>query len=114
APRLAMQNATGARLAILVIDDNRDSADSLAALLRTLGHTVNVSYDGKTALGLYDKLQPNVVLLDISLPDVSGYDIAQHIRRAAGGENVLLIAVTGWVQVDVKSAAAAAGFDHHL
>ena len=114
APRLAMQNATGARLAILVIDDNRDSADSLAALLRTLGHTVNVSYDGKMALGLYDKLQPNVVLLDISLPDVSGYDIAQHIRRAAGGENVLLIAVTGWVQVDVKSAAAAAGFDHHL
>jgi CheY-like chemotaxis protein len=114
APRLDLPSATGATLAILVIDDNRDAADSLAALLRTFGHTVDVSYDGKTALNLYEARSPKVVLLDIGLPDVSGYDIAQHIRQAAGGDNVLLIAITGWAQADVKSAAAAAGFDHHL
>jgi len=114
APPLGLPSATGSTLAILVIDDNRDAADSLAALLRTLGHTANVSYDGKTALNVYETLSPNVVLLDIGLPDVSGYDIAQHIRQAAGGDNVLLIAITGWAQADAKSAAAAAGFDHHL
>ena len=113
-PHFALPSAKDSTLAILVVDDNRDAADSLAALLRVLGYTVEVSYDGKAVLSLYETLHPNVVLLDIGLPDVSGYEIAQQLRKAAGGDKVLLIAVTGWTQADVKSAATAAGFDYHL
>jgi len=113
-PRFALPAANGSTLSILVVDDNRDAADSLAALLRTLGYTVQASYDGKDALSVYESMRPDAVLLDIGLPDVSGYEIAQQLRRAPGGENVLLIAITGWAQADVKSSATAAGFNHHL
>jgi CheY-like chemotaxis protein/anti-sigma regulatory factor (Ser/Thr protein kinase) len=113
-PRFALPRATDSTLAILVVDDNRDAADSLAGLLRTLGYTVEVSYDGKGALSVYETMQPNVVLLDIGLPDMSGYEVAKQLRQAAAGNKVLLIALTAWAPADVKSAATAAGFDHHL
>jgi len=100
---------------ILVADDNRDAADSLAALLRMAGHEVRVVYDGESALAEFHRLQPDVALLDIGMPKRSGYEVASAIRdEAADGSGPMLVAITGWGQDRDRSTAIAAGFDHHL
>src|SRR5205823_3547768 len=83
---------------VLVVDDNRDSADSLRMLLRHLGHEVRVAYDGEEAVQLAAAFRPLVLLLDIGLPGMNGYEVARHARRQPWGKDVLLIAVTGWGQ----------------
>jgi two-component system CheB/CheR fusion protein len=98
---------------ILVVDDNRDAADSLCMLLTSRGHDVRVAYDGLEAVGAAVTFQPDVVLLDIGLPKLSGNDAARRIREARG-EGVLLVAVTGWGQEEDRKRAHEAGFDHHL
>jgi PAS domain S-box-containing protein len=98
---------------ILVVDDNRDAAESLSMLLHARGHDVRVAYDGLEAVGAAIAFQPDVVLLDIGLPKLYGYDAARRIRDARG-DGVLLIAVTGWGQEEDRRRAKAAGFDHHL
>ncbi len=98
---------------ILVVDDNRDAADSLSMLLHTGGHEVRVAYDGLEAVGAAVAFRPDVVLLDIGLPKLSGYEAARRIRDARGSE-VLLVAVTGWGQAEDRRRAQEAGFDHHL
>jgi PAS domain S-box-containing protein len=98
---------------ILVVDDNRDAADSLCMILKARGHEVRVAYDGLEAVGAAVAFQPDVVLLDIGLPKLSGYEAAPRIR-AALGDRVLLIAVTGWGQEEDRRRARDAGFDHHL
>jgi PAS domain S-box-containing protein len=100
-------------LRILVVDDNRDAADSLAVLLRANGGDVRVAYDGLEAVGGAISFKPDVVLLDIGLPKLYGYDAARRIREARGKE-VLLIAITGWGQEEDRRRAHEAGFDHHL
>lgn len=97
---------------ILVIDDNRDAADTLAHLLRKSGNEVRSTYEGHTALEEIDRFRPDVVLLDIGLPGMSGYEVARRIRLS--GPAMLLIAVTGYGQEEDRRLAAAAGFDHHL
>ncbi len=106
--------ATGPRGKILVVDDNRDAADSLALVLRVFGHTVSVGHSSQEALDLGARECPDAIILDIGMPDMSGYEAARRIRREAWGRHVFLLAVTGWGQADDKENARAAGFDQHL
>ena len=98
---------------VLVVDDNEDAADSLATLLGVMGYQVRTAYDGPEAIEAADEFQPAVALLDIGLPQLSGYDIARHVRQMRG-EDVLLVAITGWGQEDDRRKAREAGFDHHF
>jgi PAS domain S-box-containing protein len=101
-------------LRVLVVDDNRDAADSCAMLLELSGHRVRTAYNGAQALQLGEKLLPHVVLLDIGLPDLNGYEVAQRIRATPWGAKLPLVAVTGWGKEEDRERAFAAGFDHHL
>ena len=103
--------ATPAR--ILVVDDNEDAANSLATLLEVMGYHVRTAYDGPEGIEAADEFEPAVALLDIGLPRLSGYDIAKHVRGTRG-EDVLLVAITGWGQEDDRRRAHEAGFDHHF
>jgi DNA-binding response OmpR family regulator len=98
---------------VLVVDDNVDAADSLATLLNVMGYNVRIAYDGPEAIEAADEFLPEVALLDIGLPRLSGYDIARHVRRKRG-EDVLLVAITGWGQEEDRRRAREAGFDHHF
>jgi CheY-like chemotaxis protein len=86
----------------------------LAILLRLEGHEVELAHDGLSALQSFEQRRPDVALLDIGMPKTNGYEVARHIRATPAGKDVLLIAITGWAQDSDKSAARAAGFDHHL
>ena len=99
---------------VLVAEDNRDAADTLAELLRLLGHTVHVAYNGLEAGEMAGKLRPEVMVLDIGMPGQNGYEVARHIRSQPWGRDPLLIATTGWGQQDDKRKAMEAGFDMHL
>ena len=99
---------------ILLADDNRDAAESLALLLRLEGHEVELAHDGPAALRVFESSKPEVVLLDIGMPEANGYEVARQIRAVPGGGDVLLIAITGWAQDADKARSRAAGFDHHL
>ena len=99
---------------VLVADDFHDIADSLSILLQCMGHTVAVAYGGKEALRLAQALQPEVVLLDIGMPDIDGYEVCRRIRAEPWGGEMLLIAQTGWGQEGDRRKSTEAGFDHHL
>jgi CheY-like chemotaxis protein len=99
---------------ILVADDNRDAADSLAAMLRLGGHEVSVAYDGREALRLAESFRPEVALLDIGMPRMNGYETAQALRQQQDSTLLTLFALTGWGQPDDKRRSRAAGFDHHF
>jgi PAS domain S-box-containing protein len=99
---------------VLVVDDNRDAAETLAVLLRADGHDVHVAFDGLTALKAADILQPEVILLDIGLPQMDGYEVARRLRQLPGLEKALLIALTGYGQEEDRRRSHEAGFDRHL
>jgi len=99
---------------ILVADDNRDAGDTLAMLLCLDGHDVHVAHDGLQALELFGQVQPDVVILDIGMPGLSGHEVARRIRERGGECPVTLIAVTGWGQKADKDRATEAGFDFHF
>jgi PAS domain S-box-containing protein len=98
---------------ILVVDDNRDAAETLAELLTMLGNEVAVALDGTSAVDRVRQFGPDVVLLDIGLPDVNGYEVARRVRRLEGLRQPRLIALTGWGQQQDKRLAVEAGFDQH-
>jgi len=98
---------------VLVVDDNQDAADSLAMLLGVRGEEVRIAYDGAQALEVERDFKPDVVLLDIGLPAVSGYDVAERIRGKRG-DKVLIVAITGWGQEKDLRRAEDAGIDHHF
>jgi CheY-like chemotaxis protein/anti-sigma regulatory factor (Ser/Thr protein kinase) len=104
--------ASGLRL--LVVDDNRDAADSLALLLRLQGHDVRVAHDGVSALEVLNTYRPALIFLDLGMPGIDGYDVARRIRSTPGLEGVVLAALTGWGQQEDRHRTTAAGFDHHL
>ena len=104
--------AQGSRL--LVVDDNVDTATGLAKLLRLLGHDVRVAYDGPSALEAARIHHPAFILLDIGLPGMDGYAVAQRLRTEAICEDSVLIAITGYGQEDDRRRSSEAGFDHHL
>jgi len=112
--RAAIQAETVNHCRILVVDDNQDSVDSLAMLLGVLGHEVKTAGDGETALAVADEFRPDVAILDIGLPKVSGYDLAKQIREQPWGKDVVLVALTGWGQEQHRKRSAEAGFNHHL
>jgi CheY-like chemotaxis protein len=99
---------------VLVIDDNRDSAEMMAALLRVTGHDVRIAYDGPTALDLARVQPPDIVLCDISMPGMSGLKVARHLREDPGLENALLVALTGYGQEEDRRRSQEAGFNEHL
>jgi len=99
---------------ILIVDDNRDAADSLAVLLRMMGNDVHTAHDGLEAVGAAATFRPDVVLLDIGLPKLSGYEAARRIREQEGGKKMLLVALTGWSQEEDRRRSREAGFDHHM
>jgi signal transduction histidine kinase/ActR/RegA family two-component response regulator len=106
--------ASGSGCRVLVVDDNRDAVDLLAEAISMLGYDVRVAYDGAAALEAVVQFRPEVVLLDIGLPIVDGYEVARRVRQLPGGAEVKLVAVTGYGQESDKSLADAAGFDRHL
>ncbi|HEV2703878.1 MAG TPA: response regulator [Steroidobacteraceae bacterium] len=99
---------------ILIVDDNRDGAQGLALMLDLEGHDVRTAADGLEALEIAEKFRPHVVLLDIGMPGIDGYETARRLRALPWGESVLLCAQTGWGQEDDKRRARKAGFDRHL
>jgi PAS domain S-box-containing protein len=99
---------------VLIADDNRDAAESLAVLLRLQGHEVILADDGETALRLFEEQRPEVALIDIGMPQMDGYELTRQIRSRPEGKRTLLIAVTGWGQRKDRAASLEAGFDHHL
>ncbi|MDB5973817.1 MAG: hypothetical protein JWR07_577, partial [Nevskia sp.] len=99
---------------VLLVDDNRDAVEALAMLLESLGHEVHVAYNGPDGLALAEALRPEVVLLDIGMPGMSGYDVAGALRLQPWGKSLRLIALTGWGQSSDRVRTAEAGFDHHL
>jgi signal transduction histidine kinase/CheY-like chemotaxis protein len=114
APKVAAALPTTIRCRILVADDNHDAADSLALILRAAGHEVHLAYSGLEAWQVASALRPDVLLLDIGMPGMSGYELARRVRQEEWGRAVFLLAATGWGQRDDKDRAQAAGFDHHL
>jgi len=99
---------------ILVVDDNQEAADSLAALLRSMGARTSVAYSAEQAITLAADAQPAVGILDIGMPGMDGCDLARHLRKDPAHARMLLIALTGWGQPDDRLRVSAAGFDHHL
>lgn len=99
---------------VLVADDSRDSAESLGMLLELAGHEVRLAYDGQEALEVADSFLPDVMLLDIGLPKLDGFEVASRLRQDQRHDRMLLMAVTGYGTDSDRDRARAAGFDHHL
>jgi PAS domain S-box-containing protein len=109
-----VQSAIGPARRILVVEDNRDAAESLATLIELMGHEVRSVHDGASALATAAAFRPDVVLLDIGLPDINGYEVAPRLRQQPGLERIALAALTGWGQEEDRLRARTAGFDHHF
>jgi CheY-like chemotaxis protein len=101
-------------LRVLIVDDNRDAADSLNLLLASMGQCVYVAYDGQSAISAAKAFKPEIVLLDIGMPQMSGYDVARALRADASASKSALVAVTGWGQEADKERAKDAGFTYHF
>ena len=114
APAAASPSLGAARRRILLVDDNRAWVDSLALSLRDQGHTVYTAYGGRRAIEIAEDLKPEVVILDIEMPEVSGYEAARQLRRKLSKHRPTLIALTVWNDDMDKALAREAGFDHHL
>jgi len=99
---------------ILIVDDNREAADSLSILLRTMGATTAVAYGGNEAMALATRVRPSIAILDIGMPGMDGCELARHLREDPRNSRMVLIALTGWGQADDRVRVSAAGFDHHL
>ena len=106
--------AAPTRRRILVTDDNRDAADSLALMLTMMGGEVRTAYDGLAAVEAAAAFRPDVIVLDVGMPGLNGYDAARRIREQAWGKDMVLIALTGWGQEGDRRRSEEAGFDHHL
>jgi CheY-like chemotaxis protein len=110
----AADDAGSALLRIVVVDDNQDAAETLSMALELFGCDVTVAHSAAQALDILPGAAPSVVLLDIGLPDMNGYELARRVRQLPGGPAMTLIATTGWGQQKDRERAFDAGFDHHL
>jgi CheY-like chemotaxis protein len=102
------------RYRILIVDDNMDAADSLGHLLELMGHEVRTAYDGEAGVVAAAAFRPDVVLMDIGMPKLNGYDAARRIRQESWGKQLILVALTGWGQESDRRRSQEAGFDRHL
>lgn len=101
-------------LRVLVVDDLRDTTDIMCVLFEALGHDPRGAMTGTEALAIAEQHDPQLCLLDIGLPDLSGYELAREIRRRAGDKKIYIVAVTGWGTSHDRVRAIAAGFDQHV
>jgi CheY-like chemotaxis protein len=99
---------------VLIADDNVDAAESLQMWLQMSGHEVHIALDGVRALAAAESLRPHVVLLDLGMPGLSGFEVARRIREQPWGKDIVLVALTGWGQEEDRRKTAEAGFNHHL
>jgi CheY-like chemotaxis protein len=99
---------------VLVVEDNEDTAESLASILRVWGHEAHVTFDGIRALEAVEAFAPHVVVSDLGLPGMTGYELARRLRDRPGLGGVLLVALTGYGREEDGRRAVDAGFDHHL
>ena len=118
APAAAKEKQSGdgdlTRRRVLIVDDNEDAADSLGMLLEPFTSKVRIARSGREALSIFEEFDPAVVLLDIGMPDMDGYEVARAIRRRYAERHPVLVAFTGWGQATDRDRAREAGFDHHL
>jgi CheY-like chemotaxis protein len=113
-PAIERESATIAAMRILVVDDNRDSAESLGMLLSLMGADVRVAHDGPDALAAFASCLPHMVLLDLGMPAMDGYEVIRRLRESPQGARTTIVAVTGWGQDEDRRRVREAGFDHHL
>lgn len=106
--------SAGHAVQVLVVDDNRDAADSLQTLFQLEGYSARAAYDGLQALAAIDAVWPQLIVMDLGMPGMDGYEAARQIRQKAQGRDTLMLALTGWGQGDARQRTAQAGFDHHL
>lgn len=99
---------------VLVVDDNSDAADLVAQLMTMQGHAVAVAHGGREALAIAGRFVPDVVFLDIGMPEMDGYEVAVALRRAANLGGTRIVALTAWSNPDARARTAASGFDAHL
>jgi PAS domain S-box-containing protein len=102
------------RRRVLVVDDVKDSADTIGVLLETMGHEVHETYDGKAAMIAAERLRPQVILLDIGMPEPDGYEVCRRIREQPWGRDMFIIALTGWAEEEARRRSGQSGFDGHL
>jgi signal transduction histidine kinase len=110
----SLRTASTTPLRILVVEDHRDGAETIAELLSRLGHRVRTVHDGGAAVVAAEEFRPDLVLLDIGLPTLSGYDVCHRIRSQPWGSGITIVAMTGWGDAEAQRKARAAGFDRHL
>jgi CheY-like chemotaxis protein len=106
--------AAGPRQRILIVEDNRDAASSLAMLLDFLGHDTRVAYDGIEGVEVAEAFRPDLIVLDIGLPKLNGFDVCRRIRKRPWAKDVVIAAATAWGCADDRRRSEEAGFDHHL
>lgn len=106
--------ATPRRLRVVIADDDRDAVQTLSAILQDEGHEVRGVHDGDAVIDAISGFDPEVVVLDIGMPERTGYEVARYLRRRYGEQGVVLVAVTGWKKPSDKILAKLAGFDHHF
>jgi CheY-like chemotaxis protein len=99
---------------ILIADDNPDVAEAFEMMLQAIGHDVETAHDGIEVIEKAERYQPDIIVLDIGMPKLNGYDVARHLRKQPWGRDIVLVAVTGWGDEKDKGRSHAAGFDVHL
>ncbi len=104
----------GIQRRILIVDDNRDAADALAELMRDFGHDVSTAHDGRSALASATTHRPELVLLDISMPEMDGFEVARRLREEVGLRDAILVALSGYGGDRHRRRSREAGFDHHV
>jgi DNA-binding response OmpR family regulator len=114
APNASALSSSKQGFRILVVDDNQDSALSLAMMLSIMGHDTRTAHDGESAVATAESFLPEVVLLDIGLPKLNGYEVAQRIRHQEWGASMFLIAVTGWGQEEDRQRSSEVGLNVHM
>lgn len=114
APAKRMDEPPARHWRLVVADDLKDNADSLSDLLRLKGHEVATAYDGVSAVELVERFRPDAVILDIGMPKMDGYECCRELRSRPGGEELIIVALTGWGQEVDRMRTQGAGFDAHL
>jgi PAS domain S-box-containing protein len=114
APPATSEPTTTTPRRVLIVDDNADAAESLGVLLSMYGHDTRVAHDGETALVVAASFRPDVVFLDIGMPNLDGHETARRLRVQPGGNSLVIVALTGWGQTEDRRRSKEAGFDHHL